>query len=105
MSDINLIISATDSASPVLKRINKQVEQFNRNAGKARKSGSALSTAFKGLGAIAVAAGLTKLASSTVATIAKFDSLKASLKTVTGSADGARVAFHQIKEFARTTPF
>jgi hypothetical protein len=105
MSDINLIISATDSASPVLKRINKQVEQFNRNAGKARRSGLTLGAAFKGLGIAAAAIGLGRIATSTVSTIAKFESLKATLKTVTGSADGARVAFAQIQEFTATTPF
>ena len=105
MSDINLIISATDSASPVLKRINKQVEQFNRNAGRARSSGVTLGAAFRGLGAAAAAIGFARIVSGTVSTIAKFESLKATLRTVTGSADGARVAFHQIQEFTRQTPF
>ena len=39
MSDINLIIQATDKATPVLKRVNKQVDKFNRKAAKATKSG------------------------------------------------------------------
>lgn len=64
-----------------------------------------LGKAFKGLGVAAAAIGLGKMASGVVSTIAKFDSLKASLKTVTGSADGARVAFAQIQEFTATTPF
>ena len=105
MSDINLIISATDSASPVLKRINRQVDQFNRNGAKAQKSGRALSGALKGIGLAAAAIGLGKLASGVVGTIAKFESLKASLKTVTGSAEGAMVAFDQIKRFTAETPF
>lgn len=105
MSDINLIISATDSASPVLKRINKQVEQFNRNAGKAKKGGAALGSAFKTLGIAAAAMGLGKLAGSLVSTITKFESLKAGLKTVTGSAANAAVAFKQIQDFTATTPF
>ena len=64
-----------------------------------------LGKAFKGIGVAAAAIGLGRLASSTVQTIAKFESLKASLKTVTGSADGARVAFKQIQDFTATTPF
>lgn len=105
MSDINLIISATDSASPVLKRIDRSLDSLNRQAQKAQKSSFTLGKAFKGLGIAAAAIGLGRLASGTVQTIAKFDSLKASLKTVTGSADGARVAFAQIQDFTRTTPF
>ena len=105
MSDINLIISATDSASPVLKRINKQLDGFNRNAGKARKSSIGLGGAFKAMGAIGAAIGLAKLAGGLVSTITKFESLKAGLKTVTGSAANAAVAFKQIQDFTSTTPF
>ena len=105
MSDINLIISATDSASPVLKRINKQIDQFNRNGAKAQKSGRALSGALKGIGIAAAAIGIGKLASGLVGTITKFESLKAGLKTVTGSAMNASIAFKQIQDFTATTPF
>ena len=105
MSDINLIISATDSASPVLKRINRQVDQFNRNGAKAQKSGRALSGALKGIGLAAAAIGIGKLASGLVGTITKFESLKAGLKTVTGSAMNASIAFKQIQDFTATTPF
>lgn len=105
MSDINLIISATDSASPVIKRIERSLDGLNRTAKKAQKSSMSLGKAFKGIGVAAAAVGLGKLAAGTVSTIAKFESLKASLKTVTGSADGARVAFKQITDFTKTTPF
>ncbi len=40
-----------------------------------------------------------------VDTITKFEKLEASLRTVTGSADNAAVAFGFIQEFASTTPF
>lgn len=61
--------------------------------------------ALRGVGIAAAAIGLGKLASGVVGTITKFESLKASLKTVTGSAEGAMVAFDQIKQFTATTPF
>ena len=105
MSDINLIIQATDKATPVLKRVNKQVDKFNRKAAKATKSGNKMGGMMKMAGAAALALGLTKVATSTVAVINEFDSLKAMLKTVTGSADGALVAFEQIKKFTADTPF
>ena len=105
MSDINLIISATDKATPTLKRVNKQVDKFSRKAKKATTSGMAMGKMMRFAGAAVLAMGLARLASSTVKTIAQFDSLKAMLKTVTGSADGALVAFEQIKKFTAETPF
>ena len=105
MSDINLIISATDKATPVLKRVNKQVDKFSRKSKKATSSGMAMGKMLKMAGAAALALGLARVVSSTVKTIAQFDSLKAMLKTVTGSADGALVAFEQIKKFTAETPF
>jgi hypothetical protein len=105
MSDINLIISATDKATPVLKRVNKQVDKFSRKSKKATRSGLAMGKMMKMAGAAALAIGLARVATSTVKTIAQFDSLKAMLKTVTGSADGALVAFEQIKKFTAETPF
>ena len=105
MSDINLIISATDSASPVLKRIERSLDGLNRQASRAQKSSLTLGKAFRGLGIAAAAIGLGRVASNVVSTISKFESLKASLRTVTGSADAARVAFHQIQQFTAQTPF
>jgi phage-related protein len=105
MSDINLIISATDKATPVLKRVNRQVDRFSAKSKRATNSGLAMGKMMKMAGAAALAIGLTKVVSSTVKTIAQFDSLKAMLKTVTGSADGALVAFEQIKKFTAETPF
>ena len=108
MSDIRLIVSATDKATPTLKKINQQVDRFERKSGKARKGAGRLGGAFKLMGAAAAAAavlGILKLGSGVVKTAAKFESLRASLKTVTGSLDGARVAMHQIEQFTKTTPF
>lgn len=105
MSDINLIISATDKATPVLKRVNRQVDRFSAKSKRATSSGMAMGKMMKMAGAAALAIGLTRVVSSTIKTIAQFDSLKAMLKTVTGSADGALVAFEQIKKFTAETPF
>jgi len=105
MSDINLIIKATDNASAVLNRINKNVDRLDKNGRKASKSMGGMGAALKTVAVAAAAIGLGKLVSSTVQTIAKFESLRASLKTVTGSVDGARVAFARIQEFTAKTPF
>lgn len=105
MSDINLIIKATDNASAVLNRINKNVDKLDKNGKRASKAMGGMGAALKTVAVAAAAIGLGKLVSSTVQTIAKFESLRASLKTVTGSVDGARVAFARIQEFTAKTPF
>lgn len=105
MADINLIVQATDKATPVLKRVNKQVDKFSRKSKKATRSGMAMGKMMKFAGAAVLAATLMKVASGLVRTITSFESLRASLKTVTGSVDGMRVAMHQIEQFTKTTPF
>ena len=105
MSDIRLIVSATDKATPTLKRINSQVDKFDRAGGRGRKTALGFGSALKAAGAAAAAIGFAKLVTGIVSTNAMFESLRASLKTVTGSLDGARVAMHQIEEFTKSTPF
>ena len=105
MSDIKLIVSATDKATPVLKRINKQVDRFESKSARGTRAASAMGGAMKAAGAALVAIGFAKVVSGIVTTSAKFESLRASLKTVTGSLDGARVAMSQIEKFTATTPF
>jgi len=105
MSDIKLIVSATDKATPVLKRINKQVDRFESKSARGTRAASAMGGAMKAAGAAFIAIGFAKVVSGIVTTSAKFESLRASLKTVTGSLDGARVAMSQIEKFTATTPF
>lgn len=58
------------------------------------------------IAAVALSAiGATRLVSSIVDTTAEFQSLEASLVTVTGSAESANEAFRQISQFATETPF
>ncbi len=105
MSDIKLIVSATDKATPVLKRINKQVDRFESKSARGSRAASMMGGAMKAAGAAMLAIGFAKVVSGIVTTSAKFESLRASLKTVTGSLDGARVAMSQIEKFTATTPF
>lgn len=105
MSNIKLIIDAQDRATPTLKKINKQVDRFDRKGRRGTKSAMGFGTALKAAGAAAAAIGFAKLVTGIVSTNAMFESLRASLKTVTGSLDGARVAMHQIEEFTKSTPF
>ena len=77
MSDINLIIKATDNASAVLNRINKNVDRLDKNGKRASKAMGGMGAALKGVAVAAAAIGLGKLVSGTVQTIAKFESLRA----------------------------
>lgn len=67
-------------------------------AGAAAASAAAVAVA-------ALAAGMVYLGSKVFETSAKFQSLRASLITVTGSAENADKQFATIKEFAATTPY
>ena len=55
MSDIKLIVSATDKATPTLKKINQQVDRFDRAGGRGRKTALGFGTALKAPGAAAAA--------------------------------------------------
>ncbi|MCY1707707.1 tape measure protein [Pannonibacter sp. SL95] len=64
-----------------------------------------LKGAFLGVSAAMAALGSTQLINGVVQTSASFEKLRASLKTVTGSAAAGGAAFEEIKRFAGTTPF
>jgi len=59
MSDIRLIVSATDKATPTLKRINSQVDKFDRAGGRGRKTALGFGTALKAAGAAAALVSLS----------------------------------------------
>lgn len=86
-------------AEAVLKRLEKQ---GNRTAKASDGLASGLKRAAVALLAFAgAAAGMRKLVSSA----RSFDILNAQLKTATGSAENAKIAFKAIENFAATTPF
>ena len=67
------------------------------------------SSTAKGMGkavlGLASALGTMAVAGKIIAVAREFDVVNASLKTVTGSTEGAQRAFNQIQEFASTTPY
>ncbi len=86
-------------AEAVLKRVEKQ----GNRAAKASDglAGGLKRAALAFLGVVGAAAGTRKLVSSA----RSFDILNAQLKTATGSAENAKIAFKAIENFAATTPF
>lgn len=76
----------------------KRVDQLNRTASRSPQVMRAFAGAVAGIG-------FTALAKSALDTYAAFETMNASLKTVTGSAEAASIAMSQIESFAATTPF
>jgi hypothetical protein len=89
------IIRAVNKTQAAFAQINQGVgnmeKRFNNFGRGLNRIGGLMATAFVG--------------KQITDTITKFEKLEASLRTVTGSADNAAVAFGFIQEFAATTPF
>ena len=111
--DISVFISADTKA---LKDVERSIASVGNAGGKtgenvsmamreAEKSTSALSGALSYAGGAIAAIGIGSLAADAMATYRSFESMTASLKTMTGSAAAADAAFAQIEEFAKTTPY
>ncbi len=85
-----------------VNKTQKAFAQINQNVGKMDQRFSKLGRGMSRLGGLMATVFVGK---QVVDVITKFEKLEASLRTVTGSADNAAVAFGFIQEFASTTPF
>jgi large-conductance mechanosensitive channel len=94
-AEAKFTIRAINKTQKAFAQINSNVSNMDRRFSKLGRGlsriGGLMATAFVGR--------------QLVDTITKFEKLEASLRTVTGSADKAAVAFGFIQEFAATTPF
>lgn len=93
------------SAEFVIRAVNrtqKTFAQINQGVGDMDKRFSKLGRGVSRLGGLFATAFVGK---QLMDTITKFEKLEASLRTVTGSAENASVAFGFIQQFAATTPF
>ena len=106
---VKLTINADGNVSGFVKDVNNDLKSVKNQATDTTTKTDAMSASLKKIGhygALAFAGwGLTAIASDVLAVTKEFDSLKASLVTVTGSTVAADEAFAQIKQFASTTPF
>ena len=87
------------------KKLEKGLNKVNKQLANSKKSSGAATNALKGFGAIVATLGLGKLASDTVNTIRTFEDLEATLRAITGGAEGAAVSFEVIREFTKGTTF
>jgi len=94
-SEAKFTIRAVNKTQKAFSQINKGVDNMDRRFSKMGRGlnriGGLMATAFVG--------------KQITDTITKFEKLEASLRTITGSADNAAVAFGFIQDFAATTPF
>lgn len=95
MAGAKFFITAFDKTGAAFKSIEGRFSRLSKKIGGMTKSVGGLSgliaTAFAARGAVGV--------------ITKFEKLEASLRTITGSAENAAIAFEFIEKFAATTPF
>lgn len=85
-----------------VNKTQKAFAQINQSVGNMDRKFSKLGRGMSRLGGLMATVFVGK---QVVDVITKFEKLEASLRTVTGSADKASVAFGFIQEFASTTPF
>ena len=82
-----------------------ELDRLGAAGGRTATSMSAVERATKNLGGIFAGIGLASFAKDILATNREMETLRASLKSVTGSAASATAAFNSISEFAKNTPF
>ena len=110
---IQILISARDKASRIIRGIQKKLRKLAKTAGKAargigkafKKTAGALLNFKTAVIAMAGAAGFGALAKSIISTGIEFENYRATLKVVLGSQEKANEAFDWLKDFAKTTPF
>lgn len=93
--EARILLTARDKTQAALKGTRANIQQV----------GQAVTSVHSQLLALAGIGGFGALLTGIVRTNSEMQTLKASLKTVTGSTEAAREAFKKIEQFAITTPF
>lgn len=89
-----------------LERSNKKIESFARKSNRSLESfKSSAVGSFRAVSVAVGALGLVRIGTGIVSVASSFETLKISLKTVTGSAEDAAKAFSLIERFTKETPF
>ena len=110
---MEILISVKDKASKAIRKVQTKLNKLGKVA---KKVGSGMGKAFKGLigtlfnlktsvAVLAGAAGLGALAKGILSTGIEFENYRATLKTVLGTQEKANKAFEWLEGFAKTTPF
>jgi tape measure domain-containing protein len=100
IATLGIRVDATD-----VRGATGELDRLGAAGGRTATSMSAVERATKNLGGIFAGLGLAGFAKDILATNREMETLRASLKSVTGSATVATAAFNSIKDFAKNTPF
>lgn len=95
---VDVATKGLDASNRGLNKLGKEADQAE---GKVKKLGATAKLAFASIAGFATGTFITSLFRTNI----EFEKLRASLTTVTGSADKADEAFAKIKKFASSTPF
>lgn len=87
------------------QQLRKGLDQINKQVGRVDKSVNTSMLSFRRLGTVLAAVGIGRFAGETVNTIRKFEDLRATLKAVTGSAEGAGISMDLVRKFTAGTTF
>ena len=100
MATLGIKVDATD-----VTKASVELDKLSTAGGKTAQSMSAVEKSMQGLTGLFAGLGLGALAKSVLDTNREMESLRASLKSVMGSAQGAQGAFNSILTFAKDTPY
>jgi tape measure domain-containing protein len=100
MATLGIKVDATD-----VTKASAELEKLSTAGGKTAKAMSSVEKSMQGLTGLFAGLGLGALAKSVLDTNREMESLRASLKSVMGSAQGAQGAFNAILTFAKDTPY
>jgi hypothetical protein len=107
--DIKIRILGIDDASKVIGNVGTKIKGLQGIAGKSfgaiGKSAGVLKNSLFNLKTAVASIGVGVVGKQAVSTAAGFESLRVSLKTVTGSAEAGQAAFDRLADFAASTPF
>ena len=87
------------------KKLRAEMSKADKSLNKTKKKAKETSSAFKMIGTAVAGLGLGILAAQTVQTVRQFEDLEATLRAVTGGAQGAALSMKVVREFTKGTTF
>lgn len=87
------------------RKLRAEMSKADKSLNKTKKKAKETSSAFKMIGTAVAGLGLGLLAAQTVQTVRQFEDLEATLRAVTGGADGAALSMKVVRDFTKGTTF
>ena len=86
-------------------KLRKGLDQVNQKLDKTNQKAKSSTSAFKSLAKVFAVIGFAKIGKDIVNTSRQFEDLEATLKAITGSAEGAALSMDMVREFTKGTTF